>query len=497
MNCFRLPVTVVSLVALCGSVHAEAPRPAMKDFLGICTHTIQFKPDLYQPICSLARDYHPVEWDLGARTEVLPEFPFAKNKVDWEQVYSAWAKGKFRTDVSLMFDSIPPDRWHDLESDSAAYASAFAGRFGPSGRTPLVESIEIGNEPGNYSDAQYAAILRSAVPAARKADAKIRIATCNLTTGHSTRYSKSVATLLAAPEALKQLDVLTIHTYAEAEPWPTWRRSFPEDPSLKYLTDVTNLARWRDDHAPGKSLWITEFGYDSTTQKPDPKKEFSKWVGVTDTQQAQYLVRSALLFAAMPVDRAYIYFFNDKDEPMLHSSSGVTRNFQPKPAYHALAHLQSTLGNYHFSRVVAHTAGEINAYEFTRADCAGRSNHRGMVPHRQRTQSADGRYASAKHADRPCPENAIDRGAAGRCCHTIATRNSRRGISNLPVCCSAIKDHDPPRRMDFQLTALPIWFTSKPYAPQATRLARAADRSASGRTGGAYMDSDGPRLWPA
>lgn len=349
-------------------LRAQTPHPPMCDFFGICGHTVQFKPELYAPVCTRVRDYHPVDWDLAAQTNQLPELPFAKNRVNWEQVYGDWARHQFRTDVCLQFDAIPPDHWRNMESDAAAYVAAFAARLGPSAAKPLVESVEIGNEPGNYSDAQYAALLRTAVPALRRADPKLRLATCNLTTGPSTRYAKSVATLTAAPEALTALDVLTLHTYAEAEPWPTWRRSYPEDPALHYLTDVNDLARWRDQHASDKAIWITEFGYDATTKQPDPKTEFARWVGVTDTQQAQYLVRSLLVFSALPVERAYLYFFNDTDQPMLHSSSGITRNFHPKPAYYALAHFQATLGRYRFSRALVQNKGDCYVYEFTSAD---------------------------------------------------------------------------------------------------------------------------------
>jgi hypothetical protein len=70
-----------------------------------------------------------------------------------------------------------------------------------------------------------------------------------------------------------------------------------------------------------------------------------------------------LLFMEMGVDRAYVYFFNDDDTPQLHGSSGLTRKFVPKPAFHALAHLQSVLGDYRFSRVVG-KHHEVLAYEF-------------------------------------------------------------------------------------------------------------------------------------
>ncbi|HEX5324045.1 MAG TPA: hypothetical protein VFW40_09680, partial [Capsulimonadaceae bacterium] len=52
------------------------------------------------------------------------------------------------------------------------------------------------------------------------------------------------------------------------------------------------------------------------------------------------------------------------DEPTLHASSGLTRHFTPKPSYYALAHLQKTLGDYRFSRVIEKDAGNVYAYEY-------------------------------------------------------------------------------------------------------------------------------------
>jgi serine/threonine-protein kinase ATR len=161
------------------------------------------------------------------------------------------------------------------------------------------------------------------------------------------------------------VDVLNIHSYAQLENWPTWRRSFPEDPRLpKYLKDIEGLIRWRDAHAAGKPIWLTEFGYDSSTKKAEGKGDSAKWVGVTDEQQAQWLVRSLLVFSAMPIDRAYIYFFDDKDKPSFHASSGITRNFQPKPSFHALAHLQRTLGEYRFDHIVTNETGRLRIQEY-------------------------------------------------------------------------------------------------------------------------------------
>jgi len=344
------------------SVVAAEEHPLLRDFIGINGHTVQFKPELYRPVCGLVRDYHPVEWDLGTNSTVLPEFPFAKNRVDWSKVYGSWRAKDWNIDACLMFESVKQADWKNIEADAMAYGKAFAQEFGPSGKRRLVDSVEIGNEPGKWSDADYARMFKAMAEGVRAGDPKLKIATCNLTTGKSGEYEKSVDCVTKLSELF---DVLNIHTYAQLEGWPTWRRSFPEDSKLPhYLQDVEALCRWRDAHAPGKPIWITEFGYDSSTKPAEQSGTFAKWQGVTDEQQAQWLVRSLLVFSAMPVERAYIYFFNDDDKPSVHASAGITRHFQPKPSYHALAHLQRLLGEHRFQKVVTNEPGRLRVQEY-------------------------------------------------------------------------------------------------------------------------------------
>lgn len=325
---------------------ALAAAPLFRDFMGLNGHTVQFKPELYAPVASLVRDYHPVEWDLGRESDFIPPFPFARNRVNWETVYGSWKKQGWRINVSLMFETLPREQWKNPGADARAYAERFARAFGPSSANPLVESVEIGNEPGKFSDADYRIIFENMARGFRAADPKLKVVTCALTTGASHEYAKSVKCI----EGLSELyDVLNVHTYAEAQGWPTWRRSFPEDSNLKkFLPEVERLCEWRDKNAPGKEVWITEFGYDATTKRPDPNTEFKQWESVTDEQQAQWIVRSWLTFASLPVERAYLFFFNDSDQAQVHGASGLTRNFQPKPSFYAVAHLRKTLGDYRF-----------------------------------------------------------------------------------------------------------------------------------------------------
>lgn len=340
----------------------------MRDFMGLNVHTVLFKPELYKPVCRLVRDYHGFDWDMGDDTSYTPRFPLSRNMVDWQELYGGWKKAGYSVDVCVMFGQTPPDKWKDLPRDAFAYGQAFAKFFGPSGTHNLAESIEIGNEPGNYSDDRYRALFENMARGLRQGDPKLRIATCATVTGPSEKYAKS----LSCVKGLEPLyDIINLHTYAFAEQYPTWRRSYPEDTTIKYLQPIKDTIDWRNANAPGKEIWVTEFGWDASTKPAPPTGDFSKWMSSTDTQQAQYLVRSFLVFSALDVDRAYIYFFDDKDEPQLHGSSGLTRNSIPKPAFHAVAHLYKTLGDYRFARVVTQEPGKLFLYEYRSASRPG------------------------------------------------------------------------------------------------------------------------------
>ncbi|MCW3097877.1 MAG: hypothetical protein JWL77_3495 [Chthonomonadaceae bacterium] len=339
----------------------KTKKSLFRDFMGLNVHSVGFKPELYKPVCRLVRDYHPMVWDLGDDTGNATQFPLTRNKINWLDEYGVWKKTGYDIDVSLQFEQTAPGKWKDMPKDAFAYARSFAQYFGPSGMHPLVGSVEVGNEPGNYSDSEYRTVFENMARGIREGDPHLPIATCNVVAGKPDKYTKNITIL----EGLQPLyDIINIHTYAFAEPYPTWRRSYPEDPSIKYLPPVTDTIAWRNAHAPGKQIWITEFGWDSTTKPNLPTGDFSRWVGSTDTQQAQYLVRSFLVFSTLDVDRAYLYYYDDEDAPTLHASSGLTRHFTPKPSFYAVSHLYATLGDYRFTRAVVQETGSLYAYEY-------------------------------------------------------------------------------------------------------------------------------------
>jgi len=355
------------ILALAVLLNLSAPqeppaRPLMAEFMGINGHTVQFKPELYSKVCRKARDYHPIEWDLGKDSDFKTTFPEARNRVNWNDVYGSWQKHGFENNVSIMESGFKVEQWKDIGRDAHAYGVAFAKAFGPTTGSKVVTSAEVFNEPGKYPDDKYREVFEAMARGLREGDPKLKIATCNIIVGKSGGYEKSVDCV----KGLEVLyDILNIHTYSLAKGWPSWKRSYPEDATVNFVKPVTDLIAWRDANAKGKEIWITEFGWDASTKPNKPTGDDAKWEGnVSDEKQAQYLVRSYLVFSSLAVDRAYMYFFDDKDEPGFHAASGITRNFKPKPSFHAMAHLYRSLGEYRLRKVVTSKPGELFVYEY-------------------------------------------------------------------------------------------------------------------------------------
>jgi len=367
------------------AVSGEAQPPCFKDFMGLNAH-FAFKPALYRPTCRLVRNYHNLDWDVAAIGNA-PTFPVCVNRVDWKHVYGAWRKEGFEIDLCAQFGRFGhgnPDfrrLWEGQEAWSRTYGREMARYFGPSGAERLVTSIEIDNEPGRkFDDALYRRIFRAMAEGIREGDPQVKIVTCTARARAADDYSKSLDETFGAPDLLPLYDVINAHVYAMLPKAPgrsPWDRSHPEDPAIDYVRLVDEIVAWRDAKAPGKQVWITEFGWDACTDEAFKNRTgwFLKlnWTDVTDLQQAQYLVRSFFVFAAHKVDRAYIYYFDDNDEPAFHAASGLTRKFKPKPSYWAVRHLHQALGEYRLARVVRQEVGSLYVYEFQHGNEPGLS----------------------------------------------------------------------------------------------------------------------------
>ncbi len=354
------------------TISAIAEKPLMKDFMGINGH-LHFRPELYGKVCEQVRNYHNINWDVNTIGDPTT-YPMAANGVNWENdLYKKLKDAGFEVDICAQFGTFSEKNekykeiWSGKQKAIYDYGYSLAKFFGPSGKGKYCTSIEIGNEPGNdFDDDLYKEIFINMAKGIRAGDPKIKIATCTVHSQESDKYSKNLDETFSSPEIKKLYDIINIHTYAikpKSNEYSPWDRSYPEDPTLNYLKVVDEAIAWKNKNAKDKEIWITEFGWDSVTPDAMSKRtgwaEKLNWQGVTDLQQAQYIVRSFFCFVERDVQKAYIYFYNDKNQPSVHAASGITRNFQPKMSYWAVKQLYETLGDFRLNRIIRK---DIDAY---------------------------------------------------------------------------------------------------------------------------------------
>lgn len=358
-------------------VRKEPIKPLMKDFMGLNVH-LDFKPDLYKPITHLVRNYHPMNWDVASPGDSIT-FPICVNQVNWdENAYGKWNKFGYDIDVSVEINPFGPKNtnfleiWKNKEQWEYNYGYKLAKYFGPLGDHKLITSIEIGNEPGiNFTDSIYMELFKSMARGIRSADSTIKIVTCNTHATPADEWTKNLNKTFSSQEIRSLFDVISFHSYTIKDPsndYSPWERSYPEDEKVGSYKNLEAVINWRNSNAPDKEIWVTEFGWDAVSDDMMDKREgyFKElnWQDVTDLQQAQYLVRTFLCFSAKDVQRAYIYFYNDKNQPSVHAASGITRNFKPKKSFWAVKHLYKTLGEYRFNKVIEQKPDSLFIYEY-------------------------------------------------------------------------------------------------------------------------------------
>jgi len=370
------------IIAIPALLHAEDRlvtrsnhRPLLRDFIGINGH-FHFKPELYRPAVRLVRNYHNMAWDV-ARPGDPPTFPRCVNGVNWQDVYTPWVTAGFEISACAQFQEFGASNhdyrslWEGNETWARRYGSEMARSLGPQNGLGLITSIEIGNEPGfKFDNTLYRRIFSEMASGIRETDPAIKIVTCAVHTDPADEWHKNLEETFGDPAMRPHYDVINVHTYAELPEnvrRHPWDRTFPEDPRSPFLRSVDEIIAWRDLHAPEKEVWVTEFGWDACTEDVMSKRtgwfEKLNWQGVTDLEQAQYLVRALLLLSSRAVERAYIFFYNDENKPSVHAASGLTRNFEPKPSLWAVSQLQHELGEYRFDRIVQEENG-IHIYAF-------------------------------------------------------------------------------------------------------------------------------------
>jgi hypothetical protein len=279
--------------------------------------------------------------------------------------------------IHILFSTVNSPAWAGSggglprnPQDYADFVSFMARRYGTK-----VQAYEIWNEEnyahetgGRVDVAAYLPVLRAGYQAIKAVNRQITVVFGGLTptavTGHPEIAIDDVEFLtkiyaLNGGEVKRYYDVLGVHPGSTCNPPET---SWPDQPatnscgtepdgSRSYTTDnafyFKRLLQMRQvmerNGEGGKKMWLTEFGWASTTQ-PLPDYAFAGYV--SEAQQAQYLLGAIALGHSYPwMGQMFVWNLNfqvtssPSDEKW---GYGILRkDWSPRPAYDALKNMRT------------------------------------------------------------------------------------------------------------------------------------------------------------
>lgn len=342
-------------------------------------------PQLFAKVASCARNYHNLDWDvtdpdhppqfnlmsLGKGTEAQPW-------LNWDTEYAAWKTAGIPAQVSVQFTnaSHPEGVWSKPYTAAYNYGYAFARHFGPTHGNGLVNALEIGNEPWDYTPGFYHTVLSGMAHGAKDADAALKVLPCALQAHRpntpESRVNNYIETMLT-PDTAPFIDALNVHAYSYLyNEQGTRTATYPEH-SCSEMRSVLCMLRFGKANLPGIPIQLTEWGWDSSSSAEDCVHSEC----VTENEQALYAVRGALMAARMGLDRLYWFFYaNGTGASSVFNRSGLTESVQaggtPKQAFSAMAALMHLLGNTRFCNVVQETT---NGYIYAMCNPNGQVTH--------------------------------------------------------------------------------------------------------------------------
>ena len=309
-----------------------------------------------------ARNYHNIHWDT-ADPDIIPTYS-GENPVvlrpwtQWTREYQDWIDKGFEVDATFTFDRFPEAIWDEPFSSGYGLGYAFASTFGPSHEN-LIRTVEVGNEPWDYSDSTYRKILEGTVQGLKTADPLIKVlpaalqASHPVTNGGQKNYMGTKLPEAAAP----YLDGINLHLYSYYRNSEGERIAVhPEHPASEMRALFSGL-RFRDHNMPGKEVHVTEWGWDSSSENETAINSEA----VSPISQAVYALRGLFWLSRMGVDKAHWYFFSNVDtlagiDPINYQRSGLTESlhydFQEKRSFIAAEAMQRRMADLYFEGII-------------------------------------------------------------------------------------------------------------------------------------------------
>ncbi|MBK1439207.1 hypothetical protein JHJ32_04340 [Parapedobacter sp. ISTM3] len=177
-------------------------------------------------------------------------------------------------------------------------------------------------------------------------------------------------------------DVINYHHYSnnKQSDWsaPGIRGEAPEvSDSPAYASAFVKMAK---EHLNGMQVWVTELGYDVNSNSPQRAMAIQDKSALVT--QADWSIRSALMYARSGVSRIHFYMLNDVDtqSPVQYASSGfATPEGRKRPALNYVTQIRDLMGDFVYTKTLnndpfvdLYTLGDNKIYVLTVPDEKGR-----------------------------------------------------------------------------------------------------------------------------
>eukprot|EP01119_Soliformovum_irregulare_P017503 TRINITY_DN5221_c0_g1_i1.p1 TRINITY_DN5221_c0_g1~~TRINITY_DN5221_c0_g1_i1.p1 ORF type:complete len:662 (+),score=138.41 TRINITY_DN5221_c0_g1_i1:156-1988(+) len=323
----------------------------------------------YTSFTSNGRNYHDPTWDLDNPNQILnfSHWPTGQGAqgtwLNWDDEYSQWKNGKdgkpgFKQVIaSIRYENAGAflySNWNNPFQDAFNYAKEFCRHFGNTTGNGYIQCVECGNEPWTFPSDFYREILAGFAAGCRSGDISMKVLpgafqadTRDLDPTSGGNY---IGTHVNA-STLGNIDVLNIHAYSYYDAPSSigvTMATYPEDLRSSFQA-IRNMIRWRNINTPGKSVYLTEWGWDGESIWDTPKCMSDSYhdVCVSSNAKALYAIRGLIKAAREGVDRAtWFYYANDPYYAPLYARSGLlSTTYQAEPAYTTLKDFISNFGD--------------------------------------------------------------------------------------------------------------------------------------------------------
>jgi hypothetical protein len=336
----------LAFAATDGETAAAAVPPTLSDRFGVAqSHLMLY--DAISPAILEANLDAMVDAGIGWVRCVFAWPDLEADVGSWDFTYAdrvvAEAQARGIKILGIMLGSPPwangGQAWNYPPTDHAAwtdYASTLSGRY-----QGEVAAWEIWNEEDIHAfwqpapdSAAYVTLLQEASGAIRAADPGATIVMGGVA-GLDPAYLNACLDAGAAD----YIDALAYHPYPETlSTIPPDTDYSPKEVLTRDLVEWVHSSLIPEHTTKHLEVWLTEFGWTTSTLSPP---------GVSEDNQAAYLLRSLLNYAATSADRVFYYDlweeFNDAADPgycygLLHN------DFTAKPAYHYYQRFEEVFG---------------------------------------------------------------------------------------------------------------------------------------------------------